>query len=133
MAPPPSILPGCAQGGDTNVFDDYGKFPQAATVTEVRSSESGYITHIHCEETGLIACSLGAGRTELGGSIDSTAGIVFAKTVGSYVEKGEVLGKLYSSSADEKTTTEAVARFSKVFTFSTEKPVQMEIVRKILR
>ncbi len=122
-----------AQGGDTDVFDDYGKFPQASAVTEVKSHESGYITHIQCEETGLIACSLGAGRTELGGKIDSTAGIVFAKTVGDHAEKGEVLGRLYSSSADEKTTAEAVVRFAEAFTFSAEKPAQKEIVRKILR
>ncbi|MCI7349377.1 MAG: thymidine phosphorylase [Ruminococcus sp.] len=122
-----------AQGGNTVVFDDYGKFPQASAVTEVRSPESGYITHIQCEETGLIACSLGAGRTELGGKIDSTAGIVFAKTVGDHVEKGEVLGRLYSSSADEKTTAEAVERFAEVFSFSPDRPVQESIVRNVLR
>lgn len=122
-----------SQGGDAAVLDDYGKFPRAAAVTEVRAAQSGYITHISCEETGLIACSLGAGRTELGGAIDSTAGIVFSKTVGDLAEKGEVLGRLYSSSADEKTTAEAVGRFAEVFTFSAEKPAKEEIVRKIIR
>lgn len=85
------------QGGDPNVIDDYGIFPQAKRQTEIFAAEDGYITGISCEETGLVSLKLGAGRAEKNSEIDPTAGIVFDKTVGDKVSKGERLAVMYTS------------------------------------
>ena len=85
------------QGGDPNVIEDYGIFPQAKRQTEIFAAKDGYITGISCEETGLVSLKLGAGRAEKNSEIDPTAGIVFDKTVGDKVSKGERLAVMYTS------------------------------------
>ncbi|MBQ7783180.1 MAG: pyrimidine-nucleoside phosphorylase, partial [Oscillospiraceae bacterium] len=49
-------------------------------------------------KTGLISLNLGAGRKTKDDQIDPTAGILFNYTVGDYVNKGDVLGTLMTSS-----------------------------------
>jgi len=86
------------QGGDSRVIDDYNLFKPAENKREVYAGRDGFITGISCEETGMISLKLGAGRQVKDGDIDSTAGIVFDKTVGDSVSKGERLAVLYTSS-----------------------------------
>lgn len=85
------------QGGDPRVIEDYSLFGKALYSREVFAERSGYLNGIACEETGLTALKLGAGRQTKEADIDPTAGIVFHRTVGDYVSKGERLAVLYSS------------------------------------
>lgn len=86
------------QGGNHAVIDDYGLFPQARQTKEIFAVRDGFITGISCEETGMISLRLGAGRAAKDSEIDPSAGIVFDKTVGDEVKKGERLAVLYTSS-----------------------------------
>ena len=86
------------QGGNPAVIDDYSLFKQAERCTEVYADRSGYITKISCERTGLISLELGAGRKTKESDIDFSAGILLNKTVGEYVNKGEKIAVLYTSS-----------------------------------
>lgn len=101
------------QGGDPRVIEDYSLFGKARYSCEVFADRSGYLNGIACEETGLTALRLGAGRQTKESDIDPTAGIVFDKTVGDFVSKGERLAVLYSSA--ECGIDGIAADFGKVF------------------
>lgn len=101
------------QGGDPRVIEDYGLFGKARYSREVFAERSGCLNGIACEETGLTALKLGAGRQTKESDIDPTAGIVFDKNVGDFVSKGERLAVLYSST--ECDIDSIAADFGKVF------------------
>ncbi|MDE6764457.1 MAG: thymidine phosphorylase [Oscillospiraceae bacterium] len=107
------------QGGNSRVIEDYSLFGKARYSREVFASESGYLNGIACEETGLTALRLGAGRQTKESDIDPTAGIVFDKTVGDLVSNGERLAVLYSSA--ECDIDSIAADFVKVFDIGEEK------------
>lgn len=101
------------QGGDPRVTEDYGLFGKARYSCEVFADRSGYLNGIACEETGLTALRLGAGRQTKESDIDPTAGIVFDRSVGDFVSEGERLAVLYSSA--ECGIDGIAADFGKVF------------------
>lgn len=120
-----------AQGGNAAVIDDYGLFKPAARRREVFAERDGYICGISCEKTGLISLRLGAGRQTKDGAVDPTAGIVFDKTVGDKVGKGERLAVLYTSS--ECALDEIAEEFSGVFRYGNkeELPEEKNIIKII--
>ena len=107
------------QGGDPRVIDDHGLFGKARCCREVFADKSGYLNGVACEETGLTALKLGAGRQTKESDIDPTAGIVFNRTVGDFVSKGERLAVLYSSADCD--IDGIAADFGKVFHIGEEK------------
>lgn len=86
-----------AQGGDPRVAENPALLPQAAFFREVRAGVSGVIQHLDAEKIGRCAAALGAGRERIGDPIDPAAGLVLAVRVGDRVEKGDLLGTLYSA------------------------------------
>ncbi|MCI7768502.1 MAG: thymidine phosphorylase [Oscillospiraceae bacterium] len=119
------------QGGDPKALHDYSLLGTPSQVREVIAEKDGYITGISCEKTGLITLGLGAGRQFKNGDIDPTAGIIFNKTVGSYVHKGEALGKLLTSSKCDMDAAED--DFRKLFRISEKAPEKRSTVLKIIR
>ena len=119
------------QGGDPNALYDYSLLGTPTDTREVISDKDGYISGISCEKTGLISLGLGAGRKVKGGDIDSTAGIIFNKTVGDFVKKGELLGKLVTSSSCD--IDAAAEDFMSLFKFSDTVPEKAPSVIKIIR
>ncbi len=65
---------------------------------KVISDKEGYINHMNSENIGKISNLLGAGRKAKADRIDYMAGIKINKKSGDYVEKGDLLAILYSSS-----------------------------------
>ncbi len=106
------------QNGDPHVIYDYSLFPKALYSCEVYSPEDGVITGISCEKTGLISLSLGAGRKTKDAALDYSAGIVFDRTTGDTVRKGERLAVLYSSSMCD--FSGILSEFTDVFQFGCE-------------
>lgn len=112
------------QGGDPAVTEDYGLFPAAERKLEIFAKESGYICGISCEETGMTSLKLGAGRETKEAAIDPSAGIVFGKTVGDFVNKGETLAVLHTSSQCD---LEEIGReFANIFQIGAKKDVPQE-------
>lgn len=109
------------QGGNSKVINDYSLFKPAERKHEVFSERDGFICGISCEETGLISLRLGAGRQTKDAEIDSTAGIVFDKTVGDEIKKGERLATLYTSS--ECDLEGIAAEFAGVFRFGKKEDI----------
>ncbi len=112
------------QGGNAGVIDDYSLFGTAAEKWEIFAEHDGFICGICCEQTGLTALKLGAGRLAKDGEIDSTAGIVFDKTVGDKVKKGERLAVMYTSS--ECDIDGIAGEFAKVFLYGEKKDIPAE-------
>jgi pyrimidine-nucleoside phosphorylase len=85
------------QGGDPAITGNYGLFKKAERTAGVYAAEDGYVECISCEEAGIVSLLLGAGRKTKESGVDYTAGIVFDKTAGDKVNKGDRLAALYTS------------------------------------
>ena len=105
------------QGGDVRVIDDHSLFPAAKRTVEISAEQDGVITGISCEKTGIISMRLGAGRQSKEADIDLSAGIVFSRSVGDIVRKGEKIAVLHTSS--ECDLEEIAEDFRGVFSYGT--------------
>jgi len=83
------------QGGDVSMIEDYRKLPAAEKTVELKADKAGYISQIHCEEIGLAAMMLGAGRETKESKIDMGVGLKLIKHVGDQVKAGDVIAELY--------------------------------------
>lgn len=109
-----------AQGGDADFVYDTGKFPATERSIEVKAECSGYISHIACDEMGMVSLVLGGGRATKEDVVDPSVGLVLCKKVGDYVECGDVLATLYSNDPIKEEI--AVKRFINAYSFSENKP-----------
>ncbi len=119
------------QHGNPDVISDYTIFTQPKRSKEIFAEEDGFIEGISCEKTGLVSLKLGAGRETKEADIDFTAGIIFEKTVGDKVSKGDKLATLYTST--ECDINGIAEEFVSVFSYSTEKKCSEKIVKKIIK
>lgn len=98
-----------AQGGNHDVTHDYSLFGQAASAREVFAEISGYIGDVDCEGCGKAAKALGTGT-------DFAAGIVLDKLTGDWVNAGECLATLYTSSGEKSALDTAEEIFLRSYT-----------------
>lgn len=78
--------------------------------------QSGYISHIQCDEIGVCSLLLGGGRETKDSVIDLSVGLELKKKVGDYVEKGETLAVLHAN--DQEKAGQAEERFLRAYRFS---------------
>ena len=90
-----------AQDGDAQDVYDTSRLPLAPVQLEVPSGVSGWLSHIECEQVGLISLHLGGGRATKESEIDLSVGLVLHKKVGDRVEKGESLATIHASSMEK--------------------------------
>ena len=89
------------QGGDIEYIKDTEKFKKSKYIEPVYAERSGYVEKINAEKVGNLVCFLGAGRINKSDIIDNTVGIVLRKKVSEKIEKGEILGYIYSNDFDK--------------------------------
>jgi len=115
-----------AQGG---ILDyerpDYG-LPVARFKAEVRSDKDAYVSGLNALEVGRTAMLLGAGREQLGDSIDYTAGVKLSKKYGDYVTVGEVIATVCSN--DEARIDVARQRLLSAYQFSNHHPAPLPLL-----
>ncbi|MEG1620964.1 MAG: pyrimidine-nucleoside phosphorylase [Oscillospiraceae bacterium] len=104
------------QGGDEKCIDNYNVFKRAETIYSVKSTKTGYITHMNTEKCGMSSVVLGAGRETKNSQIDYSAGIILKKKVGDYVKSGEEIAVLHTNK--EKNVLEAETIFLDAITIS---------------
>lgn len=76
-----------AQGGNPLAVEDPDKYlPQAKETTDLKAWDSGFISRIDAEKTGLATMLLGAGREVKESTIDLSVGISLHKKVGDKVK-----------------------------------------------
>lgn len=96
------------QGGNPDIIEDYSLLPQAEFKTEVKATESGFISKMDSENLGVAASIIGAGRQTKDDVLDLAVGIMLNKKVGDKVEEGDVLATIESNKEDVADTIERV-------------------------
>jgi pyrimidine-nucleoside phosphorylase len=85
-----------AQGGDPRAVDDPSLLPAAPVALPVPAPASGWLATVACEQVGLIAAGLGAGRQRKEDSIDPAVGLEVNVKIGDHVERGEPVGTVHA-------------------------------------
>ncbi len=101
-----------AQKGDSSFINDYEKLPLAKNVFEIKSTLSGIVSKINALEIGMIAMDLGAGRKKKDDLIDYGVGIEIIKHIGSSLEIGDTICKVYSN---DRLSEQEIKRCRKAF------------------
>jgi pyrimidine-nucleoside phosphorylase len=117
------------QGGNPEVTDNYSLFPQPKHKIEIFAWKSGYIAGMASEKIGEVSLFLGAGRETKDSAIDYSAGIILNKTVGEYIEKGELLMTLHTSLED---TSDAQRKIKEAIMISEYKTVKTPVIKAII-
>lgn len=115
-----------AQGGDISVLNDIRKFKKAKYRYGVVADSSGYITSMDAKKCGIASMLLGAGRETKESILDETAGICLHRKSGDFVQAGERIATLYSSSRSGFTQAEETLR--EACTFGSEKPEAEKLI-----
>lgn len=118
------------QGGDSNQVKQPEKLPTASKVVPLPSPIAGSIARIDCEEIGMAAMMLGAGRETKDSVIDMAVGLKLLRHVGDQVKAGEALAEVH---IDPKRNNEpALKRLTAAFTLTSDKvkpqPLILDIV-----
>ncbi|MGV2685777.1 pyrimidine-nucleoside phosphorylase, partial [Clostridium perfringens] len=88
------------------------------------------VYELNAEKVGIASLLAGAGRETKDDSIDYGAGIILAKKMGSYVNKGDLLATIYTS--DKNRIEKSEEMLLSAYTISNEKPFKNEIIYKII-
>ena len=120
-----------AQDGEARDVYDTSRLPLAPVRIEVPSRTAGYLSHIECDEVGMISMHLGGGRETKDSEIDLSVGLILHKKVGDHVEIGESLGTIHAR--DEKTAEEAAALLRACCTFSDEPVERPAFIKAVIR
>jgi thymidine phosphorylase len=118
-----------AQGGDPRVCDDpLGVLPKASVVGQFRAERSGFITELRAWAVGQASMLLGAGRARVDSVIDPSAGIVFLRTVGDRVNKGDVIAEIHVNSTHASMVAKALAMLVNATTIADATPVKRPLI-----
>lgn len=117
-----------SQGGDGSLVEHPENLPAAEFHTEVVSEEEGYVEVIDAENIGVAASVLGAGRQTKEDEIDLSVGIMLKKKVGEYVNKGDVIAEIASSTKD---VSDAADKIVSSYHLGSEQK-QTKLIKKII-
>lgn len=118
------------QGGDVSMIEDYSKLPAARQVIPLKAEQSGYISQIDCEEIGLAAMMLGAGRETKDSVIDMGVGLKLVKHVGDKIATGDVIAELHVNPSRDN--SKAVERLRAAIAISASKVVAQPLILDIV-
>ena len=119
------------QGGKVSEIIDTSLLPEAKFKREVLSPLDGFISFTDAEKIGSSSVLLGAGRLKKGDPIDPAAGIILQKKTGDFVQKGEILGELYSN--DEGLFEDSEKLFLSAFEFSKTEPKKTPLIYETVK
>ncbi len=104
-----------AQGGDTSILDSdsslmagLGLIDSELNATSLCVAESGWVCEIEALSIALACQRMGAGRLELGDSIDRAVGAILEVQVGDRIESGEPWITLYHRDDIGRSTVEGL-------------------------
>ena len=117
------------QHGNIDVINDYSIFGNAKEIIEVKSEISGYVRTIDTSDIGVSAMLLGAGREKITDVIDSVVGIMAYAKKGDYINKGDIIGKVYTNG---KNTDKAIEMLRNAYKLTNEKIEKENIILDII-
>jgi thymidine phosphorylase len=97
---------------------------------EIVTTRGGYVSAIDAEGIGKAVVMIGGGRNAVDDTIDHAVGIILEVKVGSKVDAGAVLCRLYHTS--ENNLEEAAEIVEDSFKISNNAPEQREIVLEVV-
>ncbi len=119
-----------AQGGNAQVLDRFDLLPNATGMREIVTTRGGYVSAIDAEGIGKAVVMIGGGRNAVDDTIDHAVGIILEVKVGSKVDAGAVLCRLYHTS--ENNLEEAAEVVEDSFKIANNAPEQREIVLEVV-
>ena len=119
-----------AQGGDPNVMDRFDLLPNATGVREIASPRNGYISGIDAQLIGQASAMIGAGRDTKEDTIDPAVGVILEVKVGTKVDAGSVLCRIYYTKEDR--LEEAAELIEDSFRVSTAAPEERELILEVV-
>lgn len=119
-----------AQGGNSDITEDYSLLPQAGKEEEVRAKASGYIQRVDAMTIGMASQHTGAGREKKNDSVDLSAGIILAAKTGDRVSSGDLLCTLYGN--NENKIQAAAKEAEKAFEIGRDIPTGRELIKRIV-
>jgi len=112
-------------------MDDPALLPQAKQQADVKSTASGFVTTIMCEQIGTAGVLLGGGRARKEDSVDPAVGIMVHKKVGDAVSAGEALCTVYYNSAERLAA--AAPLIEKSYTIGAAAPLKsLPLVHRVI-
>ncbi len=120
-----------AQGGDEKAVFDTTLLPEASIKEELLADRDAVISHIACDEVGIVSLILGGGRETKESLIDLSVGVELHKKVGDAVKKGDALATLHANDANKLQA--AKERLAKAYTFSDEAVEKKPLIRGIIK
>ena len=120
-----------AQGGNTDVTEDYSLFEQAKYKIEVPSKKSGYVSKIDAYNIAYGCKLLGAGREKKTDSIDYSVGVFLNKKTGEKVIEGDILYTIYANSEDKAELCKKYC--DDAFEFSFEQPEAIKPIYEVIK
>ncbi len=120
-----------AQGGNSEIINNYDKFELPAYKVEYESKKDGYVQNIDAYKIAYACKLLGAGRDKKTDPIDYSVGIYLNKKSGEAVKKGDILYTIYSN--DEEKTKIAQKYCDEAFSININKPSHNNMIYKIIR
>jgi pyrimidine-nucleoside phosphorylase len=118
------------QGGDVSMVEDYRKLPTARETYNLLAEKEGYVNLIHCEEIGLAAMMLGAGRETKDSVIDMAVGLKLVKHVGDQVKANETIAEVYVN--PDIDNSKAIDRLKNAIKISDEKIAPQKLILDII-
>ena len=104
-----------AQGGDASILDSdaslmrgLGLMDPNLNTTELSVGESGWVEGIDAMAIARVCLGLGAGRIQLGDSVDRAVGVILEAQVGDRLEEGEPWMVLYHRNEVDRSTLEGL-------------------------
>ncbi len=82
------------QGGDVSMLEE-NILLTSKNKAAVLSTRSGYISSTDCEGIGRFCASLGAGRTQVGDSIEHDTGLILHVKIGDYVDAEKPIATVF--------------------------------------
>lgn len=120
-----------AQGGNSEIIDNYDLFALPAYKVECESKKSGYVHNIDAYKIAYACKILGAGRDRKTDPIDYSVGIYLNKKSGEGVNKGDILYTIYSN--DPEKTKFAQKYCDEAFIINESKPSHNNMIYKIVK
>ncbi|MBE6674575.1 MAG: thymidine phosphorylase [Ruminococcaceae bacterium] len=117
------------QGGDISYIESPKKLLMAKHQKPYIAKADGYIEKILADSVGTASMMLGAGRVKLNDKIDYNAGIIFNKSYGDFVKKGECIATLYS---DNDAFKNCIDILDNAIVISKTEPPKQELIFEIL-
>ncbi len=119
-----------AQNGNAMVIEDESLFSQPYFMESIIANTSGFVSAIEANQIGLASQHAGAGRSMMGESIDSSAGILLHKKVGDQVAEGEILATIQGNQKNKISLAKQVVQMA--FHIEKEKPVVGKLIYTVV-